>query len=256
MMMEGMDLTPLESNLHKHDPVIISQTIQMIETDIFWYQKTFESVLTNLRKMWMEGIHELENTSMYCTENGEIDDVMDGVEVVDLCSVSQTKNNARGKGKESTKQESQDKIKTDATDRMEDENRTIKSKPMTKNEEVEPAMTCWEAMNEFPEKEPCKEQENEEEKPVEKTEKSKHEEEHVEPTLNTGNQLKLSIEEFSWEREDNGSTLDTQETEQHELVYIMNLKDGLRKDSMKLYNEEGQTIKSLQWKIGLLKSPP
>ena len=89
MMMEGMDLNPLESNLHKYDLVIISQIIQMIETDVFWHKKTFESVLTNLWKMWMEGIHELENASMFCTENGEIDDKMDGVEVVDLCSVSQ-----------------------------------------------------------------------------------------------------------------------------------------------------------------------
>ena len=48
------------------------------------------------------------------------------------------------------------------------------------------------------------------------------------------------IKEFSWEREDDGSTLDTQETEQHELVYITNLKDRLQKDGMKLYDEEGQ----------------
>ena len=48
------------------------------------------------------------------------------------------------------------------------------------------------------------------------------------------------IKEFSWEREDDGSTLDTQETEQHELVYITNLKDRLQKDDMKLYDEEGQ----------------
>ena len=96
MMMEGMDLTPLELNLHKYDPVIISQIIQMIETDIFWHQKTFESVLTDLWKMWKEGIHELENASMYCTENGEIHNDMDGVEVIDLCSVSQSENNEHG----------------------------------------------------------------------------------------------------------------------------------------------------------------
>ena len=34
MTMEGMDLTPLESNLHKYDPVIISQIIKMIKTDV------------------------------------------------------------------------------------------------------------------------------------------------------------------------------------------------------------------------------
>ena len=187
MMMEGMDLTPLESNLHKYDLMIISQIIQMIETDIFWHHKTFESVLCNLWNMWMEGIHKLENTSMYCTNNTENDNEMDGVEVIDLCSVSQNKNEACGKGKESTKQESPDKTKSDATDRMEDEIRTKKSRSMTKYGEVETVMMCWEAMNDLPEEEPHKEQEKVEKKPVEKTEKPKHEEEHVEPTLNIGN---------------------------------------------------------------------
>ena len=155
MMMEGMDLTPLESNLHKYDPVIISHIIQMIET---------ESLLSNLRNMWMEGIHELKNTSMYCTNNAKNNDEMDGVEVIDLCSVSQTKNEAHGKGKESAKQENQDKMKSNATDRMEDKIRTKKSKSTTKNEEVETAMMCWEAVNDLPEKESHKEQENEEKK--------------------------------------------------------------------------------------------
>ena len=177
-----MDLIHLELNLHKCDLVIISQIIQMIETEVFWHDKTFEPVLSNLWKMWMEGIHKLENASMYCSENAENNDEKDGVEVIDLC-----KNKARGKGRESAKQESQDKMKSDATNRMEDEIRTKKSKSMTKNEEVETAMICWEAMNDLPEKEPRKEQEKEEKKPIEKTEKSKHEEEHVEPTLNTGN---------------------------------------------------------------------
>ena len=92
-------------------------------------------------------------------------------------------------------------------------------------------MMCWEVMSDLPGKEP-------EMKQVEKMEKPKHEVEHVEPTLNIGNQLKISIKEFSWEREDDGSTLDMQETEQQQLVYIMNLKNGLQEDSTKLYNEE------------------
>ena len=35
MMMEGMGLIPLDSNLHENDPVVISQTIQMIAVDNF-----------------------------------------------------------------------------------------------------------------------------------------------------------------------------------------------------------------------------
>ena len=67
MMMEGMDLIPLESNLHKFHSVLISQIINMIES--FWHRKTFESVMSNLRNMWAEAIQELENSHMYCTNN-------------------------------------------------------------------------------------------------------------------------------------------------------------------------------------------
>ena len=58
MMMEGMDLIPLESNLHKFHPVIISQIINMIKLDNFWHHKTFESVMSDLWNMWTEGIQE------------------------------------------------------------------------------------------------------------------------------------------------------------------------------------------------------
>ena len=63
--------------------------------------------------------------------------------------------------------------------------------------------------------------------PVEKTEKQKHEEEHVGPTLDTGSRLKISSKEFSWEREADTSTLETEEPNQQEVVYITNLEDGL-----------------------------
>ena len=91
MTMDGMDLTPLVSNLHKYDLLIISRIIKMIETAVFWHHKTFESVLSNLWNMWTEGFQELENTSMYCTNNAKNEDEMDRVEVIELCSVSQTK---------------------------------------------------------------------------------------------------------------------------------------------------------------------
>ena len=78
---------------------------------------------------------------------------------------------------------------------------------------------------------------------VDTTEKQKHEEEQVEPTLNTGNRLKISIEEFSWEREGNGSTLGIEEPEQQEVVYITNLEDGLQKDGTALYDEKGPNEK-------------
>ena len=110
--MERMDLIPLESNLHKFNLVIISQIINMIESDNFWHCKTFESVMGNLRNMWAEGIQDLKNAHMYCTNNNENNNEMDGVEVIDLCSVSQIKNKTFSEGKESAKQESQDNRNT------------------------------------------------------------------------------------------------------------------------------------------------
>ena len=110
--MEGMGLMPLESNLHKNDAVVISQIIQMIEVNNFWHLRAFEAVLANLWRRWDEVVHEQKDMSMHCTENSKINDEMDRIEVIDLCSINQTKTSEFHDGKESTKQESQDKVKS------------------------------------------------------------------------------------------------------------------------------------------------
>ena len=227
MTMEGKDLIPLESNLHKFNLVIISQIINMIESDNFWHCKTFESVMSNLRNMWVEGIQDLENAHMHCTNNDKNNNEMNGVEVIDLCSVSQSKNDTFSDGKESAKQESQDKSKNDGMDKMEVKLKTMRNESMTKKEKAESAMMCWEFTSNFSEEEPYEEPEKVAKKPVEKMEKQKHGEEHVGPSLDTGSRLKISIEEFSWEREDDRSTLETEEPKQQQIVYITNLEDGL-----------------------------
>ena len=239
MTMEGLDLIPLESNLHQYHLVIISQIINMIESDNFCHHKTFESVKSDLRNMWSEGIQELENARTRCTDDDKNNNEMDGIEVIDLCSVSWCVNDTISEGKESAMQESQDKLKHDETNKKVAELKTIRDKSTTKKDIVESAMMCWESTESLAEKEHCEEPEKMVNKLVEMTEKQKHEEEHVKPTLNTGNGLKISIEEFSWEREGDGSTLGTEEPEQQEIVYITNLEDGLRKDSTTLYDKEG-----------------
>ena len=65
MTMEGMGLTPFESNLHKYDLVIISQIMQMIEVDNFCHLKIFEAVLTDLQRRWDEGIYKQKDMSMH-----------------------------------------------------------------------------------------------------------------------------------------------------------------------------------------------
>ena len=113
MTMEGMDLILLESNLHQYHLVIISQIINMIESDNFWLRKTFESVMSNLWNMWSEGIQYLENSRIHCTNNDENNNEMEEIEVIDLCSVSKCRNDAISEGKENTMQERQDKSKHD-----------------------------------------------------------------------------------------------------------------------------------------------
>ena len=84
MMMEGMSLIPLELNSYNSDLVVISHTIQMIEVDNFWHLTTFGAVLTDLCRRWDEEIHKQKDMSMHCTENGEINNELDGKEVIDL----------------------------------------------------------------------------------------------------------------------------------------------------------------------------
>ena len=243
MTMEGVDLISLESNLHQYHPVIISQIINMIEADNFCHHQTFESVKRDLRNMWSEGIQELENAHSHCTNNDENNNEMEEIEVIDLCSVSRCENNSIPEGKESEMQESQNRSKHDETDRKLDEFTSVRDNPMTKKDNVESAMMCWEPIENLEEEEPRDGQEKKANMLVETTEKQKHEEEHVGPTLATGNRLKISIEELSWEKEDDESTFETEEPESGQLVYITNLENGLQMDGTELNDEIGPNEK-------------
>ena len=243
MMMEGVDLIPLESNLHRYHPVIISKIINMIEADNFCHYQTFESVKRDLRNMWSEGIQELENACSHCTNNDENNDEMEEIEVIDLCSVSRRENDPIPEGEESAIQESQDRSKHDETDRKLEEFTTVRDNPTTKKGNVESAMMCWEPVENLEEEESHDEQEEKANMLVEATENQKHEEEHVGPTLATGNRLKTSIEEFSWEKEDDESTFETEEPESGQLVYITNLENGLQMDGNELNDEIGPNEK-------------
>ena len=127
---------------------------------------------------------------------------------------------------------------------------------MTGTEETEVAMMCWENLEDSPGKEPYEETDDKEEKPDEEIQKPTDEEEHVDSTLHTGNQLKISIKEFSWRMEDDASMLNTQEKAQRELVCITNHENDLQNHRTKLNKEKAQKIESLQQNIGLLKGLP
>ena len=48
----GREMIPLESAEYRSDPVVNQHTMQMIDTDIHWYEQTFREVITELRKIW------------------------------------------------------------------------------------------------------------------------------------------------------------------------------------------------------------
>ena len=71
---EDRELIPLESNLHRSDPVIIQHTMQMIDTDIHWHEQTFRDIIMELRKLRSgetptKPSKEPSETAMMCWEN-------------------------------------------------------------------------------------------------------------------------------------------------------------------------------------------
>ena len=117
--------------------------MQMIEVENFWHLKTFEVVLINLQRRWDEGTHEQKDMSLHCTENSKTNNEMEGIEVIDMCSENQTKNREFHEGKESTKQDSWDKMKSKTIASMESKNRPGKVKPTAESEENKTVMMCW-----------------------------------------------------------------------------------------------------------------
>ena len=76
----------------------------MIDLDNFWHLENFEVVLSALKRRWDEVIHEQKDVSMHCTENGEINDELDGTEITDLCSKNWSAMSELHDGEESTRQ--------------------------------------------------------------------------------------------------------------------------------------------------------
>ena len=81
---------------------------------------------------------------------------------------------------------------------MEHENRPEKGSQVQETEEDKVVMMWWENMDGPLVEEPNEEIGNQNERADNETEKPKDEEEHANSTLHTGNQLKISIEDFSW----------------------------------------------------------
>ena len=70
----GREMILLESDKYKSDPGINQHIMQMIDTDIYWYEQTFREILTELRKIRngetpMKTSEEFNETAMMCWES-------------------------------------------------------------------------------------------------------------------------------------------------------------------------------------------
>ena len=77
--------------------------------------------------------------------------------------------------------------------RLESKNRPEKDLQAEETEETEAVMMCWENPEGSTVEEPGKETDDQEGRADEEMQKQKDEEEHVDSTLHTGNQLKILI---------------------------------------------------------------
>ena len=71
---EGRKLIPLESDMHRHDLVVIQHTMQMIDTNIHWYEQTFRDIVMELQKIQhgetpTKTSEETSETAMMCWES-------------------------------------------------------------------------------------------------------------------------------------------------------------------------------------------
>ena len=71
---EGRELIPLESDMHRRDPVIIQHMMQMIDTDIHWHEQTFRDIIMELWKLRSgetptKPNEETSETAMMCWES-------------------------------------------------------------------------------------------------------------------------------------------------------------------------------------------
>ena len=130
----GREMILLESDQYKNDPVINQHIMQMIDTNIFWYGKTFRAILMELWK--------IRNGESIAKPGEEL-----SVEETHYCSDSHTMfNDQRLYKGEKTQQDHE------AMESISDESKAQNDWPrkhfqMDEKEPYESAMMCWESLD-------------------------------------------------------------------------------------------------------------
>ena len=212
----GREMIPLESDQYKNDPVINQHIMQMIDTNIFWYRKTFRAILMELWK--------IQNGESIAKTGEEL-----SVEETHYCNNSHaTFNDQRLYKREKTQQDHK------ATESISDESKVQKDWPrkcfqMDEKEPYESGMMSWESLDDSEQaskkrKTHAQDAETNDDKEIQAIEMD--DKMHTKHTANMGNQLNIPVNELKLGADDNASTLATQETSVKNLVHIMNIPEG------------------------------
>ena len=212
----GREMIPLESDQYKNDLVINQHIIQMIDTDIFWYGKTFRAILMELRK--------IRNGESIAKPGEELSE-----EETHYCYNSHAMFNDQRlyKGEKSQNDHK-------ATESFSDESKAQKDWPrkrfqMDEKEPYESAMLCWESLDDLEQaskkiKTHGQDAETNDDKEIQANEID--DKTHTKHTANMGNRFNIPVDELKLRADDDASTLTTQETLAKNLVYIMNIPEG------------------------------
>ena len=126
------ELIPLELDLFKKDPVINQHIMQVIDTDIFWYKKTFRGILMELWK--------IRNGKMITQTSEEHSEK----ETINICDESHAMFDDPRLYKGDTAQQDCDNTRSVSVSSEVQKNWPRKCFQINKNKSVESAMMCWE----------------------------------------------------------------------------------------------------------------
>ena len=195
-------MIPLESDQYKNDPVINQHIMQMIDTNIFWYRKTFRAILMELWK--------IRNGESIAKPGEEL-----SKEETHYCNDSHaTSHDQRLYKGEKTQQDHE------ATESISDGSKAQKDWPRncSQKEEKEPyksAMMCWESLDDSEQASKKRKTHSQDAEMNDDTEIQADEMDdkmHTKCTTNMGKCLNIPVGELKLGAGDDASTLAIQET--------------------------------------------
>ena len=127
------DMIPLESDQYKNDPVINQHIMQMIDADIFWYEKTFRAILMELWKIW--------NGETIVQTSEELSE-----EEIHHCDESHATFDDQRLYKEEKTQQDDEVTKSVSVTSKAQKNWPRKCFQIDENKNCESAMMCWESL--------------------------------------------------------------------------------------------------------------